>query len=234
MRAKGKGHTRGRPAVRVSAVLASGPAQRAGRAGDKTGGRKTGKRRTHGARSSKPAEALLTFRARQPGDDAFIMQLTEAQLGDVHQQSFGEPFPREQFLAYLRSGAPTVVVEKDGKPIGYYSYLIGPDGKMHVSAMVIDPAHQSEGIGTRVMQHMEDQARANGVHTMEVFVQANNERSLAFTRKLGFIEQFRVAPNSICFQKPVAGVARSGGPAPGTSVQPGQQAPGMPVGVPPM
>ncbi|SFU35814.1 GNAT family N-acetyltransferase [Alicyclobacillus macrosporangiidus] len=234
MRAKGKGRTRGRPAVRVSAEFASGPAQRAGGAGARTGRRKTGKRRTHGARPGKPAEVLLTFRAREPGDDAFILQLTEAELDDVHQQSFGVPFPREQFLAYLRSGAPTVVVERDGKPIGYYSYLIAPDGKMHVSAMVIDPAHQSEGIGTRVMQHMEDEARAHGVHTMEVFVQANNEKSLAFTRKLGFVERFRVAPHSICFQKPVAGVAGPEGPAPGTGVQPAQQVPGIPLGVPPM
>lgn len=149
----------------------------------------------------KAGETPLTFRGRTPADDDYIMQLTEEQLGSVHQLAFGEPFPREQFLQYIQSGAPTVVVERNGKRLGYYSYLVGPDGKMHVSAMVIDPHHQSNGVGTQVMKQLEAQALKQGVHTLEVFVQANNERSLAFTRKLGFNESFRLEPNTMVFQK---------------------------------
>ena len=152
----------------------------------------------------KSAPLPLVFRNRTPEDDTYILQLTEDQLGTVHQSAFGEPFPREQFLQYIQSGAPTVVFEKNSKRIGYYSYLAGPDGKMHISAMVIEPHFQSKGVGTEVMQRVEEEARQQGIHTLEVFVQTSNEKSLAFTRKLGFVEAFRLDPSTIGFQKRIA------------------------------
>jgi GNAT superfamily N-acetyltransferase len=166
------------------------------------------------------SEPVLGFRPRTSEDDDYILQLTESQLASVHQQSFGEPFPREQFLRYVQSGAPTVIVERRKKRIGYYSYLVSPDGKMHVSALVIEPAHQSDGIGTTVMKKLEDDAQANGVHTLEVFVQGSNAKSMAFTKKLGFIEVYRVTPDTICFQKPVTPAARMENPLGGVSPQP--------------
>jgi ribosomal protein S18 acetylase RimI-like enzyme len=150
-------------------------------------------------------EPKLTFRARSPEDDAYIVHLTEEQLGNIHEQSLQEPFPREQFQRYLQSGAPTFVVERNGKRIGYYSYLVGHDAKMHISAMVIEPQYQSDGIGTTIMKQLEADAVTRGVQLLEVFVQANNEKSLAFTRKLGFTEMYRVTPTTICFQKRLVG-----------------------------
>lgn len=170
--------------------------------GKKPRPKKAARSRTPGGQSGQTGH-VIAFRPRLIEDDDYILQLTESQLAAVHQQAFGEPFPREQFLRYLQSGAPTVIVEKDKKRIGYYSYLVSHDGKMHVSAMVIDPAHQSDGIGTGVMKRLEQDAQAIGVHTLEVYVQENNARSLAFTRKLGFVEVYRVTPDTICFQKQV-------------------------------
>ncbi len=182
------------------------------------------------ARNKAAAKAVtpLVFRPRTAADDAYILQLTEDQLGDIHRNAFGEAFPREQFGRYLESGAPTVVVERDNKRLGYYSYLVGRDGKMHISAMVIEPHYQSEGVGSEVMKRLEQEAAAQGVHTLEVFVQANNEKSLAFTRKLGFTEVFRLEPNTICFQKrlqlqprPQGTPGPMGGPQ-GQPAQPGE------------
>lgn len=145
----------------------------------------------------------ISFRSRIPDDDAYIVHLTEEQLGSIHEQSFQEPFPREQFTRYLQSGAPTFVVERNGKRIGYFSYLIGHDATMHISAMVIEPQHQSDGIGTAVMRQLESDAVGQGVQVLEVFVQSSNEKSMAFTRKLGFQEAFHVTPTTICFRKVV-------------------------------
>lgn len=160
----------------------------------------------------------ISFRPRIPEDDAFIVQLTENQLGTVHQNSFGEPFPRQDFERYLQSGAPTIVVMQGTQTIGYYSYLVGPDGKMHVSALVIDPLKQSDGVGTQVMNKLEADARAHGVHVLEVFVQDVNTKSMDFTKKLGFVEVYRIPPNTICFQK---ALAVTPGTAAGASISPG-------------
>ncbi len=192
------------------------------------------KRKKRKVTTSTPAKQqpadVLEFRSRTPDDDEYIVQLTEEQLAGVHQQAFGEVFPREQFRRYLQSGAPTVVVEKAKKRIGYYSYLINPDGKMHISAMVIEPESQSDGIGSKVMRHLEDEARRLGAHTLEVFVQTNNEKSLAFTRKLGFVQVFYVTPTTICFQKRLDTQVGPGEPAPTNPHAASQPAPpGQPL-----
>ncbi|RIV26702.1 GNAT family N-acetyltransferase [Alicyclobacillaceae bacterium I2511] len=151
----------------------------------------------------KTVEALH-FRPRTDEDDSYIMDLTERELGRIHREAFGDPFPREPFLRYLQSGAPTVILEQGGHRIGYYSYLIGPDLKMHVTALVLDSVHQAQGLGRKVMNYLEEQAYTQGVRVMEVFVQDNNTKSLAFTKELGFTEAYRIPPNSICFRKTVA------------------------------
>ncbi len=179
--------------VRTQAPARHRPARRSGVA--------QSRRKSH----TKATEAVdtLHFRPHTGEDEKYILDLTEQELGRIHQEAFGQSFPREPFLRYLQSGAPTVVVEKNGQRIGYYSYLIGPDLSMHVSALVLDSAHQAQGLGRKVMNHLEEQARELGVRVMEVFVQDNNAKSLAFTRELGFIEAYRVPPNSICFRKAV-------------------------------
>lgn len=166
--------------------------------------RRAGRKGSRRASASQAAEPVsLSYRIRTVDDDAYIVQLTEEQLGSVHQQAFQEPFPRDQFVRYLQSGAPTYLIERNGKRIGYYSYLIGPDAKMHISAMVIEPTYQSDGVGTQVMQKLEEDARRAGVQVMEVFVQSSNQRSMTFTSKLGFQEVFPVDRNTTCFQKRV-------------------------------
>lgn len=168
--------------------------------------RKAGTRRPRAKsklKTTKNKKPDLRFRPRVMEDDTFILQLTEEQLGQIHQQTFGEPFPREQFMSFIQSGAPVTVFESGGKRVGYYSYLIGPDQKMHISALVIEKEFQSKGVGTAVMRHLEQDAAEKGVHTMEVFVQGANARSVQFTKSLGFVEAFRVPPNTIAFQKGV-------------------------------
>ena len=150
-------------------------------------------------RTSAPIE--LAYRGRTPSDDAFIVQLTKEQLGTIHQEAFGEPFPENQFLRYIQSGAPTMMIQRGEHPIGYYSYLLGEPGKMHVTALVIDKKHQSVGVGKEVMKKLERDARAMGVVVMEVFVQDTNESSLEFTKGLGFVEAYRIDPHTIAFQK---------------------------------
>ncbi|MDP9727610.1 GNAT family N-acetyltransferase [Alicyclobacillus tolerans] len=162
-------------------------------------GRKTAQ--TTGQTPSVSLPTALTYRLRRPEDDEYIVKLTSEQLGGIHQNAFGEPFPESTFLHYLQSGAPTVIIEKDGKRIGYYSYLVGPAEKMHISAMVLEPRYQSSGIGREVMARIEKRAKEQGIQVLEVFVQENNEKSLNFTRQLGFQEVFRLEPHSIAFQK---------------------------------
>ena len=145
----------------------------------------------------------LEYRLRTVEDDPYILQLTRQELGETHVRAFGEPFPDQDFLRYIQSGAPTYLIESKGNKLGYYSYLVGPDQKMHISALVIDPKWQSTGIGKSVMEQLGRVAKSAGVKIIEVFVQESNTRSIEFTKSLGFSEVYRFPPVTICFQKQI-------------------------------
>lgn len=169
--------------------------------------------------------AKLTFRPRRPEDDAFIVALTEEQLGRAHQEATGEPFPRAQFERLIQSGMPTVVVEQGEKRIGYYTYLVGADGIMHIHALVLEKGRRKEW-GEKVMQHLEEEARRLGAHTLQVLVLARQPQSVAFTKELGFVEAYRMPPHTICFQKAVSPPA-SGQPQAGVETPAARPASGL-------
>ncbi|SIS79425.1 GNAT family N-acetyltransferase [Alicyclobacillus vulcanalis] len=155
--------------------------------------------------SSKDAgQEVIRYRPRRPEDDDWIVQLARRELGHVHEQAFGEPFPEVELRQYLESGMPTVVIERSGRPVGFYSYLPSAEGKMHVSALVVDAKFQRQGIGRKAMEHLESEARRMGAHTLEVFIQDVNPRSLAFARELGFREVARVEPRTLVLWKSIA------------------------------
>jgi ribosomal protein S18 acetylase RimI-like enzyme len=154
------------------------------------------------ATSARP-RVTLEYRLRTIEDDPYILQLTRQELGETHARAFGEPFPDQDFLRYIQSGAPTYLIENKGNKMGYYSYLVGPDQKMHISALVIDPKWQSAGIGKAVMEQLDRIAKSAGVKIIEVFVQESNTRSIEFTKSLGFNEVYRFPPVTICFQKQI-------------------------------
>jgi ribosomal protein S18 acetylase RimI-like enzyme len=145
----------------------------------------------------------LAVRERTPQDDDFILQLTEEQWRTAPMQQ-GSPFPREVFARYLQSGMPTRVIERDGKRIGYYSYVVGPDGRLHVSALVVEPTQQTDPVLGTVLEHLEQDARSHGARVMEVLVPADHERGLGLTERLGFREVWRLPQGLVVFQRVVA------------------------------
>ncbi|MBF8376969.1 GNAT family N-acetyltransferase [Alicyclobacillus mali] len=150
-----------------------------------------------------PAEEVR-YRSRRAEDDDWIVQLARRELGVVHEQAFGEPFPESELRQYLQSGMPTVVIERNGRPVGFYSYLPSAVGKVHVSALVIDSKFQRKGIGRKAMEHLEAEVRRTGAHTLEVFIQDVNPSSLAFAKQLGFREVARVEPRTLVLWKVIS------------------------------
>ncbi|WP_041695038.1 GNAT family N-acetyltransferase [Alicyclobacillus acidocaldarius] len=151
-----------------------------------------------------PGTEEVRYRPRRPEDDDWIVQLARRELGDVHEQAFGEPFPEAELRQYLQSGMPTVVIERNGRPVGFYSYLPSAEGKVHVSALVIDSKFQRKGIGRRAMENLEAEAKRMGAHTLEVFIQDVNPKSLAFAKQLGFREVARMEPRTLVLWKVIS------------------------------
>lgn len=91
---------------------------------------------------------------------------------------------------------PVLVLEDDGEVIGYASYgqfrpLAGYAHTVEHS-VYIRSGRRAAGGGRMLMLALLDYARGRGVHVMVGVVDGANEESLAFHRKLGFVESGRL------------------------------------------
>ncbi|MBX6352803.1 MAG: GNAT family N-acetyltransferase [Thermoflavifilum sp.] len=174
------------------------------------------------ARARRMPDATLIVRDRTPQDDEFILQLTEEQWRTMPQP--GAPaFPRDVFARYLQSGMPTRVVERGGKRIGYYSYVVGPDARLHVSAFMLEPTEQTDGVLQTVREHLEGEARRYGVRVMEVLIPADHARGTQLAERLGFREAVRMPQGLVVYQRAVPAATGDAGAA--AAPMPGYEGP---------
>ncbi|MCA9567435.1 MAG: GNAT family N-acetyltransferase [Myxococcales bacterium] len=86
-----------------------------------------------------------------------------------------------------RGGA--FVAELDGRVVGNGSlHVFTPARCRHVASLAVGvhPDAQRRGIGRALMRRILEEARAAGVHRLELYVRADNDRALALYRSLGF------------------------------------------------
>jgi L-amino acid N-acyltransferase YncA len=107
---------------------------------------------------------------------------------------------REVWLAARRDrGFPVLVAEADGVFAGFGTYgdfrdsiaLPGYRTTVEHSVYVSDGA-RGTGVGRALVEALLDRARAAGVHVMVGAIDAENEASIAFHARLGFVEVGRM------------------------------------------
>ena len=109
-----------------------------------------------------------------------------------------DPVPLEGFEPYfaglLASGA-FYVVSRDGVVRGFYRATRQPGRSSHVvivTTLAIDPAEKGTGLAATMIEEAIEVARAQGVLRIELTLEAENQRALAFYRKLGFEQEGRL------------------------------------------
>lgn len=100
------------------------------------------------------------------------------------------------FQAKQGRAFPTLVALEDGEVIGYAGYgtfrdKAGYDFTVEHSVYVRD-GYRTSGVGRMLMVALIDYARGHGVHVMIGVLDAENETSLAFHKRLGFVEVGRL------------------------------------------
>lgn len=107
---------------------------------------------------------------------------------------------RTEWLTARRGrGFPVVVAEDGGRVVGFGTYgdfrdsLALPGYRTTVEHSVyVDADHHGGGVGKALVETLLDRARAAGVHVMVGAIDAENEVSLRFHQRLGFVEVGRM------------------------------------------
>jgi GNAT superfamily N-acetyltransferase len=96
--------------------------------------------------------------------------------------------PLTETLAELQAAFATHTFLKavaDGQIIGSVRACIA-DGTCYIGRLLVHPARQNQGIGTRLMAAIEAEARAQGVRRFELFTGHKSARNLYLYHKLGY------------------------------------------------
>ena len=101
----------------------------------------------------------------------------------------------EWFRKKKEEGMPVIVGVSDGKVIGFATYgIFRPKIAYRFSiehSIYLAPEVRGMGAGKQLMNTLIDMARQKGFHTMIAGVDAANQTSYQFHKKLGFIEVAR-------------------------------------------
>lgn len=123
-------------------------------------------------------------------EDAELLRSIEA--GD------GYPYPRKKteddYKRYMDEGDTFFIAEAEGKPAGYISIIdcnyLGKVCRLHFLAVLVE--YQSKGVGTKLMEHFENEAKKRGYQRIIVNVYADNERAIKFYERKGYNPWFTI------------------------------------------
>ena len=111
----------------------------------------------------------------------------------------GYPYPykktNEDYEKYMDEGDEFFIAEADDAPAGYISmvdciYLGRTVCRLHLLAVLKE--YQGKGIGTRLIQHFEEQAKSRGYHRIIINVYQDNEEAIKFYEGKGYRHWFTI------------------------------------------
>lgn len=78
------------------------------------------------------------------------------------------------------------VARVDDSVAGYVALRSEPDA-VRVEQLLVAPHHEGEGVGHRLLAYAEGYAISSGARAVQVVVEEDNERAVAFYRRSGFV-----------------------------------------------
>lgn len=106
----------------------------------------------------------------------------------VEVRAYSHPWSRGNFVDSLIAGYEAELLHApDGALCGYFVAMPGVD-ELHLLNITVAPECQSTGLGQRLLQVVQERARARGFSTLWLEVRQGNQRARSLYRRLGFDE----------------------------------------------
>lgn len=104
----------------------------------------------------------------------------------IEKSSFRRFAYSDDEIDYMFRTTSTLIFE-DGEPEGYLAYYMDGD-ECHIESIAVMPRYKRKGIGTLLMQEMENICKKNGKRMIVLEVRERNRSAINFYKKLGFVE----------------------------------------------
>jgi ribosomal protein S18 acetylase RimI-like enzyme len=126
--------------------------------------------------------AVTTIRTAQPADAAFLSQLST--------RAFGEYDPaaaRTTSRMMAEAGARTLVAERGEQPLGFAVVQPQANGVLALNAIAVVQTERGRGVGRRIMQAVEQYARAHDLRSITLNTAQANLAALDLFLRAGFV-----------------------------------------------
>ena len=138
----------------------------------------------------------VALRPATTADNEFCFQLHKAAMGDYITAIWGWDEQRQRdFHARSFNPGRWQIITADGTDIGMIDVEYRP-AEIYLSRIEIHPKYQGDGIGTRLISALIDEARQNG-QDLVLDVLTVNHRAQALYQRLGMTEVARHGDNNI-------------------------------------
>ena len=107
-------------------------------------------------------------------------------------EAAGQAFPwtLQIFTDCLRVHYPSWVLEIDGQVQAFLIVLMAAQ-ECHILDIAVAPEYQGQGLASRLLTHLEQEAKVVQVHTFFLEVRASNIAAIHLYKKAGFTELSR-------------------------------------------
>ena len=154
------------------------------------------------------ATGALELRRATPADAGAIRRVVHAAYVDYTPLLGRTPFPMlTDFDAAIREHEVWVLVGADGSVAAVLELIDEPD-RLWIDNVAVDPARQGRGLGRRLLQFADDEARRRGRPELGLLTNERYLANIAMYERYGYVETHREprqGTDLIHFRKRVAG-----------------------------
>jgi len=129
--------------------------------------------------------AAEILRPARPDDREAIERLVEAAYGGYVERIGRRPAPMDADYTGLIDDGHVTVADSDGAVVGVIVLAPMADHLL-VENVAVDPAAQRTGLGRRLMDHAEDEARELGLSELRLYTNEHMVENIAWYPRLGY------------------------------------------------
>jgi ribosomal-protein-alanine N-acetyltransferase len=109
-------------------------------------------------------------------------------VASLEGRSFTNPWTREMLARELAhsQAARVYVLRLPGQRVAAFCACWIMAGELHLNTIAVDPARRRQGLGTLLVRHVIEDARAAGVHDATLEVRRSNTAAIRLYERLGF------------------------------------------------
>lgn len=108
-----------------------------------------------------------------------------AQVSEIERRVQSFPWTSGNFADALRAGYGAWVLRREEDVLAFCVVMFAPD-IAHLLVIGVKPEHQGQGLGRRLMAHIEREVRSRSLPAVLLEVRPSNSRAVAFYERLGF------------------------------------------------